>query len=56
MWDNLVNNYEGNEKVKDAKLQTYKLKFEQLNMNEEEIVSKYFSKNRRDCEFHEGSW
>ena len=42
MWDKLVNNYEGNEKVKDAKLQTYRLKFEQLKMNEDEIVSKYF--------------
>ena len=28
MWDNIVNSYEGNEKVKDSKLQTYKLKFE----------------------------
>jgi hypothetical protein len=30
MWDKIINNYEGNEKVKDAKLQTYRLKFEQL--------------------------
>jgi hypothetical protein len=42
MWDKLISNYEGNEKVKDAKLQTYRLKFEQLKMNEDEIVSKYF--------------
>ena len=28
MWDKLVKSYEGNEKVKDAKLQTYRLKFE----------------------------
>jgi len=42
MWDKLINNYEGNEKVKDDKLQTYRLKFEQLKMNEYEIVSKYF--------------
>jgi hypothetical protein len=42
MWDKLINNYEGNEKVKDAKLQTYRLKFEQLNMNEDETISKYF--------------
>jgi hypothetical protein len=27
MWDKLINNYEGNEKVKYAKLQTYRLKF-----------------------------
>jgi hypothetical protein len=42
MWDKLINNYEGNEKVKDAKLQTYRLKFEQLKMNEDETISKYF--------------
>ena len=28
MWDKLVSSYEGNEKIKDAKLQTYRLKFE----------------------------
>jgi hypothetical protein len=28
MWDKLISSYEGNEKVKDAKLQTYRLKFE----------------------------
>jgi hypothetical protein len=42
MWDKLINSYEGNEKVKDAKLQTYRLKFEQLKMNEDEAISKYF--------------
>jgi hypothetical protein len=42
MWDKLISSYEGNEKVKDAKLQKYRLKFEQLKMNEDEIVSKYF--------------
>ena len=42
MWDKLVRNYEGNEKVKDAKLQTYRLKFEQLKMNEDKNFSKYF--------------
>ena len=42
MWDKLFSSYEGNEKVKDAKLQTYRLKFEQLKMNEDKIVSKYF--------------
>ena len=25
MWDKLINSYEGNEKVKDAKLQTYRM-------------------------------
>ena len=42
MWDKLISSYEGNEKVKDAKLQIYRLKFEQLKMNEDETVSKYF--------------
>jgi hypothetical protein len=42
MWDKLINSYEGNEKVKYAKLQTYRLNFEQLKMNEDETVSKYF--------------
>jgi hypothetical protein len=42
MWDKLISNYEGNEKVKYAKLQTFRLKFEQLKMNEDETVSKYF--------------
>ena len=42
MWDKLISSYEGDEKVKDAKLHTYRLKFEQLKMNEDEIVNKYF--------------
>jgi hypothetical protein len=42
MWDKFISNYEGNDKVKDAKLQTFTLKFKQLKMNEDEIVSKYF--------------
>ena len=42
MWAKLISSYEGNEKVKDVKLQTYRLKFEQLKMNEDESVSKYF--------------
>jgi hypothetical protein len=42
MWDKLINSYEGNEKVKGAKLQTYRLKFKQLKMNEDETITKYF--------------
>jgi hypothetical protein len=42
MWDKLISSYEENEKVKDAKLQTLRLKFEQLKMNEDKIVRKYF--------------
>jgi hypothetical protein len=42
MWDKLISSYEGNEKVKDAKLQTYRLQFEQLKMNEDETINKFF--------------
>jgi hypothetical protein len=42
MWDKSISSYEGNEKVKDSKLQTYILQFEQLNMKEDETVGKYF--------------
>jgi hypothetical protein len=42
MWDKLISSYEGNEKVKDAKLQTYRVQFEYLNMKEDETVGKYF--------------
>jgi hypothetical protein len=42
MWDKLISIYEGNEKVKDAKLQTYRLQFEQLKMKEDETIGKYF--------------
>jgi hypothetical protein len=42
MWDKLINNYEGNEKVKDAKLQTYTVQFEKLEMKEDETIGKYF--------------
>jgi hypothetical protein len=42
MWEKLISSYEGNEKVKDAKLQTHRLRFEQLRMNEDENISKFF--------------
>jgi SPX domain protein involved in polyphosphate accumulation len=42
MWYKLISSYEGNEKVKDVKLQTHRLKFEQLKMDEDETISKYF--------------
>jgi hypothetical protein len=42
MWDKLISSYEGNEKVKDAKLQTHRLKFEQLKMDQDKTISKYF--------------
>jgi hypothetical protein len=42
MWDKFISSYEGNEKVKGAKIQNYRLHFEQLNMKEDEMVGKYF--------------
>jgi hypothetical protein len=42
MWDKLISSYEGNEKVKDTKLQTYIVQFEQMKMKEDETVGKYF--------------
>jgi hypothetical protein len=42
MWDKLISSHEGNEKVKDAKIQTYRLQFEQLKMNEDETINKFF--------------
>jgi hypothetical protein len=32
MWDKRISSYEGNEKVKDTKLQTYRVQFEQMKM------------------------
>jgi hypothetical protein len=42
MWDKMISSYEDDEKVKDAKLQTHRMKFEQLNIDEDEPISKYF--------------
>jgi hypothetical protein len=42
MWDKLISSYEGNEKMKGKKIQTRRLKFEQLKMDEEENISKHF--------------
>jgi hypothetical protein len=42
MWDKLISSYEGNEKVKDAKLQTYRVQFEQLQIKEYETIGNYF--------------
>jgi hypothetical protein len=42
MWDKMISSYECNKMVKDAKLQTNRLKFEQLKMDEDENISKYF--------------
>jgi hypothetical protein len=42
MWDKLISSYQCNEKVKDSKLQTYRIQFEQLKMKEDETIGKYF--------------
>jgi hypothetical protein len=42
IWDKLRNIYEGDSKVKEAKLQTYRGKFKQLKMKEDEDIAAYF--------------
>ena len=41
IWEKLEIIYEGNDKVKQAKLQTYRGKFQSVNMKEEENIAKY---------------
>ena len=40
-WDKLKLIYEGESKVKESKLQTYRSQFESLNMKEEENIGEY---------------
>jgi hypothetical protein len=42
IWDTLQNIYEGDSKVKEAKLQTYRGQFKQLKMKEDENIVAYF--------------
>jgi hypothetical protein len=42
IWDKVQNIYEGDSKVKVAKLQTYRGQFEQLKMKEDENIATYF--------------
>ena len=42
IWDKLKNIYEGDDKVKGAKLQTYRGQFENLKMKEEDNIAPYF--------------
>jgi hypothetical protein len=41
IWDKLEVVYEGDDKVREAKLQTYKTQFENLKMKEEEDIVEY---------------
>jgi sirohydrochlorin ferrochelatase len=42
IWEKTRNIYEGDTKVKEAKLQTYRGQFEQLKMKEDENIAAYF--------------
>jgi hypothetical protein len=42
IWDKLRNIYEGDTKVKETKLQTYRGQFKQLKMKEDENIAAYF--------------
>ena len=42
IWDKLRNIYEGDSKVKAAKIQTYRGQFEQLKMKEDDNIASYF--------------
>ena len=42
VWGKLENIYEGDSKVKEAKLQIFREKFEQLKMREYEDIAAYF--------------
>ena len=41
MWDKLQTTYEGDSKVKESKIQTYRGQFEHLRMNEDEDIATY---------------
>ena len=42
VWDKLENIYVGDSNIKEAKLQIYKAKFEQLRMKEDDNIAAYF--------------
>ncbi|XP_057855475.2 uncharacterized protein LOC131065090 [Cryptomeria japonica] len=41
VWDKLVSIYQGDDKIKQAKLQTLRAKFESLKMNDDEKIAEY---------------
>ena len=42
IWDKIVTSYEGDDQVKRAKLQTLRIKYENLRMYNDESVANYF--------------
>lgn len=44
IWEKLINIHEGDTKIKEAKLQVFRSKFEALNMNEDETIEGYFNR------------
>lgn len=42
MWDNLIQNYEGDTKVKSVKLQTFRIQYETLKMHNDESIANFF--------------
>jgi hypothetical protein len=42
IWDKIQNIYEGDAKVNGGKLHTYRGKFEQMKMKEDEDIASYF--------------
>ena len=41
MWDTLENIHEGNKKVKTTKIQVYRAQFENLKMNDDEVLAAF---------------
>jgi len=56
IWDKLVNNYEGDEKVKLAKLQAHKIQFEILRMSEDENIAGFFLRVDETVNTMKGIW
>ena len=42
IWDKIIQSYEGDIKVKSAKLQTFRIQYETLVMNGDESIAGYF--------------
>jgi len=52
----MENYHNGGEKVKQVKLQSYRRKYEMMQMEEDQKVSDYFSKMIEICESDEKLW